>query len=208
MRRPFRLISDPVLPGYRKDGSLKDKIGVFYKKNTRLVILSILTFLILILWWSTSPPKNSMVLESVYSVVFDAGSTGSRVHVYRFDIGQNETLILKGDDFNRLKPGISSYAEDPDQAGASLDPLLTAINGVVPASKMAQTPCQLRATAGLRMLPDSQSQAILDSVRKRIDRTGYDVGDDAVSILDGNYEGAYAWLTVNYLLEKYTWPNT
>ena len=53
-----------------------------------------------------------------YSVVFDAGSTGSRVHVFRF--GPTLDLLTIGDGelsfFAQVKPGISSFKDDP--AGA------------------------------------------------------------------------------------------
>merc|ERR1719217_1205264 len=50
-----------------------------------------------------------------YSVVFDAGSTGSRVHVFRF--GPTLDLLTIGDGelsfFAQVKPGISSFKDDP-----------------------------------------------------------------------------------------------
>lgn len=68
-----------------------------------------------------------------YAVVFDAGSTGSRVHVFRFEqAGKNGPLKLKSDTFEQLKPGLSSYADDPAKAAASLQPLLDTALKTVP----------------------------------------------------------------------------
>ncbi len=68
-----------------------------------------------------------------YAVVFDAGSTGSRVHVFRFEqAGENGPLKLKSDTFEQLKPGLSSYADDPAKAAASLQPLLDTALKTVP----------------------------------------------------------------------------
>lgn len=54
-----------------------------------------------------------------YAVVFDAGSTGSRVHVYRFDAGKSGDgeLKLVSDTFEQLKPGLSAFADNPDKVG-------------------------------------------------------------------------------------------
>lgn len=69
---------------------------------------------------------------SRYAIVFDAGSTGSRVHVFRFtDLGGQ--LDLESDTFEQLKPGLSSYADDPPAAAQSLEPLLKVALDTVPA---------------------------------------------------------------------------
>ena len=59
----------------------------------------------------------------LYAVVFDAGSTGSRVHVVSF-LESKGTLELQNDALQTLKPGLSSYADDPQAAAESLQPLL------------------------------------------------------------------------------------
>ena len=61
--------------------------------------------------------------QELYAVVFDAGSTGSRVHVVHFK--ENEGILeLQNDALQHLKPGLSSYADDPEAAAKSLAPLL------------------------------------------------------------------------------------
>ncbi len=61
--------------------------------------------------------------QELYAVVFDAGSTGSRVHVVSF-LESEGTLQLQNDALRNLKPGLSSYADDPEAAAQSLAPLL------------------------------------------------------------------------------------
>ena len=61
--------------------------------------------------------------QELYAVVFDAGSTGSRVHVVHFKESQG-VLELQNDALQHLKPGLSSYADDPEKAAQSLAPLL------------------------------------------------------------------------------------
>lgn len=61
-----------------------------------------------------------------YAIVIDAGSTGSRVHIYRFNYCK-ESPVLEDEVFVVTKPGLSSYT-DPIQAAQSLDVLLKVIS--------------------------------------------------------------------------------
>ncbi|RHN59595.1 putative hydrolase [Medicago truncatula] len=145
-------------------------------------------------------PKQETI--SSYAVVFDAGSTGSRVHVYHFD--QNLNLLHVGKDvefYNKTTPGLSAYADNPEQAAKSLIPLLEQAESVVPEDQRSKTPVRLGATAGLRLLNGDASEKILQSVRDLLsNRSTFNVQPDAVSIIDGTQEGSYLWVTVNYAL--------
>eukprot|EP00891_Asterochloris_glomerata_P009175 jgi/Astpho2/9175/fgenesh1_pm.00137_%23_2_t len=135
-----------------------------------------------------------------YAVVMDAGSTGSRVHVYKF-LENDGVLELQSDTFEQLKPGLSSYPDDPQKAAESLQPLLDKALATVPASLQATTPIMLGATAGLRLLPEGKADKILDAVRKWLGQFAFNLDKKSgVTILDGSAEGAFAWLTLNYLL--------
>nr|AFK42133.1 unknown [Medicago truncatula] len=147
-------------------------------------------------------PKQESI--SSYAVVFDAGSTGSRVHVYHFD--QNLNLLHVGKDvefYNKTTPGLSAYADNPEEAAKSLIPLLEQAESVVPEDQRSKTPIRLGATAGLRLLNGDASEKILQSVRDLFsNRSTFNVQPDAVSIIDGTQEGSYLWVTVNYALGK------
>ena len=135
-----------------------------------------------------------------YAVVFDAGSTGSRVHVFRFDVDGEGQLVLIDDTFEQLKPGLSSFAANPTEGAGSLKPLLATAMKTVPAAKRPDTTVEVRATAGLRMLPGGQADALLQAVRDLLAEYPFKHTDDSVSIMDGAEEGAFQWLTMNYLL--------
>ncbi len=76
-----------------------------------------------------------------YAVVFDAGSTGSRVHVFKFNL-EDGRLKLQSDTFEQLKPGLSSYADDPAKAAASLQPLLDTALKTVPPQLQVRARCR------------------------------------------------------------------
>ncbi|GFR43374.1 hypothetical protein Agub_g4446 [Astrephomene gubernaculifera] len=140
-------------------------------------------------------------VQTKYAIVFDAGSTGSRVHVFRFEQRSGQ-LNLISDTFEQLKPGLSSYAEDPAKAAASLQPLLDTALKTVPASLQASTPISLKATAGLRLLPGDKAERILAAVEQLLKKQPFKLAPGGVAIMDGKDEGAFAWLTLNYLLGK------
>ncbi|KAJ7621951.1 hypothetical protein DFH06DRAFT_1340950 [Mycena polygramma] len=64
----------------------------------------------------------------------------------------------------KLGQGLSSIAGLPTEAPASLDVLLDEAMRVVPISLRKCTPVAVRVTAGIRLLPGSQSAEILDAV--------------------------------------------
>lgn len=136
-----------------------------------------------------------------FVVMIDAGSTGSRVHVYEFNTCQSPPVLVN-ERFEMLKPGLSSFDTDTVGAAKSLDPLLQVALETVPKDKQACTPVAVKATAGLRLLGDEKSSNILKQVRAHLE-SDYPfavVAGDGISIMDGKDEGVYAWITTNYLL--------
>ncbi|QDZ19941.1 apyrase [Chloropicon primus] len=133
------------------------------------------------------------------AVVIDAGSTGSRVHAFKFE-ASGEELTLLDSTFKAIEPGLSSFASEPVQAGKSLVPLLDKAKAFVPDDIMQETTVELRATAGLRMLEPSEVQSILQEVHTVLASYPFKVLDDAVSVMDGADEGVFMWVTSNYYL--------
>lgn len=99
----------------------------------------------------------------VYNIVLDAGSTGSRIHVFKFSTGQQGSgaLHLISDTFEQLKPGLSSYRDEPQKSAESLKPLMDIAVKAVPKAQQTSTGLSLKATAGLRLLPGSKADDIL-----------------------------------------------
>ncbi|QRV92747.1 guanosine-diphosphatase [Ceratobasidium sp. AG-Ba] len=148
---------------------------------------------------SAHSPSKKLVQ---YALMIDAGSTGSRIHVYKFN-NCNPTPALEYEVFKMIRPGLSSYKADPTAAAQSLDQLLDVAVKAVPKELQSCSPVEVKATAGLRLLGHDVAQAILDAVRTRLQtRYPFPVSsrDSAVEIMDGRDEGVYAWLTANYLL--------
>lgn len=144
---------------------------------------------------------NKECNEVNYVVMIDAGSTGSRVHVYEFNTCTQPPKLLS-EEFKMLDPGLSSFDTDTVGAAKSLDPLLEVALSKVPKEKHSCTPVAVKATAGLRILGKAKSDAILKEVRRHLeeDYPFAVVPGNGISILDGRDEGVYAWVTANFLL--------
>lgn len=147
--------------------------------------------------------------------MIDAGSTGSRIHVYKFN-NCGPTPELENERFEQtLKreggSGLSAYADDPEAAAQSLDVLMEVAVKEVPESYQRCTPIAVKATAGLRKVGEARSEKILKAVRQRLEsKFPFPVVDDAnggVQVMDGKDEGVFAWITTNYLLGKIGGPD-
>ncbi|KAJ6585612.1 nucleoside phosphatase family-domain-containing protein [Mycena capillaripes] len=154
--------------------------------------------------YCTKPHSSSARLVQ-FALMLDAGSTGSRIHVYKFN-NCGPLPAYEYEVFKQTEPGqgLSSFAGRPTEAAASLNVLLDEAMRVVPQSLRKCTPVAVKATAGLRLLPDTQAADILDAVTSHL-RTAYPFAlpakaSDAVAIMDGSDEGVFAWVTANYLL--------
>ncbi|KAM4599499.1 ectonucleoside triphosphate diphosphohydrolase 6 isoform 1-T2 [Fundulus diaphanus] len=135
----------------------------------------------------------------LYGIMFDAGSTGTRVHIFRFQMENEGTPRLDHETFRAIKPGLSAYADDPQKCSAGIMELLDVARSTVPPSKWTRTPVVLKATAGLRMLPGEKANKLLDRVRALFQNSPFQSRDDSVSIMDGTDEGISAWITINFL---------
>uniref|UniRef100_M4ANW1 nucleoside diphosphate phosphatase n=1 Tax=Xiphophorus maculatus TaxID=8083 RepID=M4ANW1_XIPMA len=127
-----------------------------------------------------------------YEVMFDAGSTGTRVHVFRFQMGNPGSPSLDRETFRAIEPGLSTYADDPQKCSAGIVALLDLARSVVPPSQWTRTPVVLKATAGLRLLPGDRAEQLLDRVRALFQESPFLSTEDSVSIMDGTDEGTSA----------------
>jgi len=142
---------------------------------------------------------------AVYAVVIDAGSTGSRVLAFTFH--QNPVtgnLVLDDELWQEVKPGLSSFASNPEAGADTITTLLSLAQGRIPADRWSTAPVTLKATAGLRLLPADQSEALITAVQKRMDMSGFD--NRGVGIMNELDEGVFGWMTVNYLLGQLNNP--
>lgn len=131
-------------------------------------------------------------------IIFDAGSTGTRIHVYDVEADQAQSLHTY-----RVKPGLSSM--DPDNT-QSFDQyfylLLLSTEGILKPEDRGQTPIYLYATAGMRMLPADEQNAIMSVTRESLNKQAKVLGfSDATDVrtISGSEEATFIWISDNYL---------
>ncbi|XP_039597697.1 ectonucleoside triphosphate diphosphohydrolase 5 isoform X1 [Polypterus senegalus] len=151
-------------------------------------------------------PMNTS--RTFYGIMFDAGSTGTRIHVYTF-IQKSSAKIpsLNNEIFKSVKPGLSAYADNPAMGGETVRALLETAKETVPPRYWSKTPVVLKATAGLRLLPEYKAEALLQEVQGVFDESPFYVPNDSVSIMNGTNEGILAWITVNFLTGNFYGKN-
>ncbi|KAJ1078554.1 hypothetical protein K5549_000736 [Capra hircus] len=132
----------------------------------------------------------SVSAGTLYGIMFDAGSTGTRIHVYTFVQKMPGQLpVLEGEIFDSVKPGLSAFVDQPKQGAETVQELLEVAKDSIPPSHWKRTPVVLKATAGLRLLPEEKADALLFEVKEIFKKSPFLVPDDSVSIMDGSYEG-------------------
>uniref|UniRef100_A0A8C6MP48 nucleoside diphosphate phosphatase n=1 Tax=Mus spicilegus TaxID=10103 RepID=A0A8C6MP48_MUSSI len=156
----------------------------------------------------SSPGSAARGHEVFYGIMFDAGSTGTRIHVFQFARPPGETPTLTHETFKALKPGLSAYADDVEKSAQGIQELLNVAKQHIPYDFWKATPLVLKATAGLRLLPGEKAQKLLQKVKEVFKASPFLVGDDCVSIMNGTDEGVSAWITVNFLTGSLKTPGS
>lgn len=155
-----------------------------------------------------------------FGVVLDAGSSGTRVYIYRWlenSVDRLETsapvlpeLETKDKWTKKVHPGVSTFGEAPDLVGPDhLQPLLKHALEYIPKDAVPNTPIFLLATAGMRLLPETQQKDLVQNICSYIkSETQFSIPDCGVhvQVISGETEGLYGWIAANYLLGGFDSP--
>ncbi|KAL5117846.1 Golgi apyrase [Pleosporales sp. CAS-2024a] len=159
-----------------------------------------------------------------YGVVLDAGSSGTRVYIYRWlknakarkqaaSAELHSLPVLETDTkwTKKIHPGIATFGDHPHLVGPDhLDALLGHALKMIPAKDVAATPLFLLATAGMRILPPLQRESVLKEVCEFARATTKFQLPDCdlhVQVIPGETEGLYGWIATNYLLGGFDHPH-
>lgn len=163
-----------------------------------------------------------------YAVLVDAGSSGSRLQVYswkdpaetrreRLKAGKKLKILPKvekgteegsGQEWQfKVEPGMSSFADHPQDIASYLDPLFRHALDVIPRDAIQTTPVYVMATAGMRLIEESQRQEIIKSTCNFITHsTPFQLTgqcSDHVQVITGEEEGLLGWIAINYLMDGF-----
>ncbi|KAG7492525.1 hypothetical protein MATL_G00014900 [Megalops atlanticus] len=137
-----------------------------------------------------------------YGIVLDAGSSHTSVYIYEWPAEKenNTGMVRQTHACNVKGKGISSYAWNISYAGMSLRECMEEAKEKIPVWRHPETPVYLGATAGMRLLRMFNA-AVSDQVLSSVERflQTYPFLYQGARIISGQEEGAYGWITVNYL---------
>lgn len=122
--------------------------------------------------------------------VVDAGSTGSRLHIYAYDLQDNNPVQIKELFSKRVQPGIATIGLN----SASINQYLSQLFAETPEKNM---PVYFYATAGMRLLSYESQHAFYVAIKEWFATQPEWQLMDAKTIT-GQEEGVYGWLAVNY----------
>ena len=125
--------------------------------------------------------------------VIDAGSTGSRLHIYAYDMDETNTPVNINEVWNnKVKPGFASIDPNSNTIKSYLGTLFAN-------APQQQIPVYFYATAGMRLLPSSRQKIYYQELQHWFSQQSEWNLVDAKTIT-GNEEALYDWLSVNYHL--------
>ncbi len=155
----------------------------------------LLTFSCFILSTTIFAHSNSCENQHCIAVV-DAGSSGSRLHIYSYDLDETNTPLHIHELWNKkIKPGFATIEANANTIDAYLTILLSD-------SPIKKIPLYFYATAGMRLLPQTKQKKYFDELNEWFKQHEEWLLKDAKTIT-GNEEGLYGWLSVNYYLGRF-----
>ncbi|KAJ6834207.1 putative apyrase 7 [Iris pallida] len=158
-------------------------------------------------------------IASEYYVVLDCGSTGTRVYVYEWSIVQgkdhkNLPIVLRslpeslekrssgqsGRAYQRMEtePGFGKLVRNKTGLKAAIKPLLQWAEKQIPKHAHKRTSLFVYATAGVRRLPTSDSEWLLEKTWSIVKKSSFLCKRNWVKIITGMEEAYYGWIALNY----------
>jgi Golgi nucleoside diphosphatase len=162
--------------------------------------------------------------DTGHGMMIDAGSQGTRLHIYEWD----KRIMLDEDDLlgvaggkklsypstssrwtDKYTPGLDvfaihgSKAEQHQAVADYLGPLIEFAKSVLKAKEdsWADYPIYLKATGGLRTLPQPERVRLMKTVRDLFNNktfNPFDFEDERARVIAGEEEAIYGWVGVNF----------
>ncbi len=149
------------------------------------------TFILLCLFSSFANAAAQVCQQRHCVAVVDAGSTGSRLHIYAYDLdGKNTPIQVDQIWLKKVKPGFASIELK------NIDAYLADLFSKAPDQHI---PVHFYATAGMRLVSQAKQQLYYQSLHNWFSTQNQWMLQDAKTIT-GKQEGIFGWLALNYKL--------
>lgn len=146
-----------------------------------------------------------------YSIIVDAGSSGTRLHLFQYQLDADSpatnlpTIKNIPIDVHRIDTALASFELNPDAASTVLDSLFNEALEVLDTLNVnpKNVSVSIFATAGMRLLSEDAQNAIYAAIVKHL-KQKYTFSSIKARTISGEEEGIYGWIAVNYLGNKFT----
>eukprot|EP00658_Telonema_sp_P-2_P004127 TRINITY_DN1154_c0_g1_i13.p1 TRINITY_DN1154_c0_g1~~TRINITY_DN1154_c0_g1_i13.p1 ORF type:complete len:468 (-),score=56.07 TRINITY_DN1154_c0_g1_i13:164-1567(-) len=142
--------------------------------------------------------------SATWHVIIDAGSTGSRAHLFWSKDGEPQSMTLQ-----KIEPGLSDFVDNPEGALENIEQLSRAASKEITnrdaraENHRLSVPLLIRATAGMRKFSkptqDHVYKVITESFNSRVAALLPVHFDLSILTLTGEYEAFYGFVAANYL---------
>ena len=137
------------------------------------------------------------LMESRFSVIVDAGSTGSRVYVYE----KLSDVDMAGSRGAKHGPGLAQLVgSSRETLAAYLRPLVDFAADRVPEAEWTRTPLRLYATAGMRLADAAAARRLYDDCFAVLSGGAFTVDRRDLRTISGEDEAFFAGLAANYAM--------
>jgi Golgi nucleoside diphosphatase len=152
---------------------------------------------------------SSSFSEPVYGILVEAGSAGTRAHIYTWAKGKGVPDVQPAPNsssgwVHKLKLRVADAAKDPSLISAIFKPIIEFASRRIPPTSLPQTRIFVYATAGMRLLSEVDQARVLAGVFAFLsENSPFRVGQKNIRVIDGIEEGIFGWLSVNHLLGNF-----
>lgn len=151
--------------------------------------------------------------EYTFGVIVNCGSSGTRAHIYQWLTRLDYPELLhhiepmtdengKPITYDISEKGLSAVSPHPEDAVEYMKPLLEFISANIPKDRHSYTGVYIMATAGMRLLDESEQQEIMRLLKEYIENN-YDFKIVSTDVISGADEGKYQWISLNSKAKRF-----
>mmetsp|Transcript_10676 Transcript_10676/g.16173 ORF Transcript_10676/g.16173 Transcript_10676/m.16173 type:complete len:472 (-) Transcript_10676:11-1426(-) len=130
-----------------------------------------------------------------YSVFIDAGSAGTRVYIYTYNIDSPLDTLTEISS-KKIQTALSSLYLNEEGLRSLIESLTAHAKHLIPRDSWGQTPISLKATAGLRRLPLASQEWLMEHTRSLLSSSGFRSHPNDTRVISGQEEALYDWMAV------------
>lgn len=148
-----------------------------------------------------------------YGISVDCGSTGSRVYIYSWDGDEKWPKVRPCYEFSSYSEKFPIKLADAAKNASIIPDLVSNIKRFakdrISYDEIRTAKFTLYATAGMRLLPQSEQDRIIEDTARELHKvTDFRFVDSNVRVITGEDEAYFAWLSVNSLQSNFTTPSS